>query len=156
MYTMKMSLIVLLVLAVCSTGAMAQDAEVQVELLEEAIVGLALYPDGETPVVDMPVRVWSVDKREMVYRSRTDGNGNFRIPQLESGQNYLFVGRVRINLKIFKGDANAAHQYHDIIMVVSRGMVIPATPSAAYAAIMDVIMAPIIINLPKDPPVVSP
>lgn len=149
--TMRFVLIIGFILTLSVSGVYAQDADVQVELLEEDIVGLALYPDGETPVVDMPVRVWSVDKKEMIFRSRTDENGNFRIPTLEAGKNYLFVGRVRVNLKIFKGDVNDSHQYHDIVMVVSRGMVVPAKPN-----IMEILMAPVIMRPPEDPPVISP
>lgn len=148
---MKKTLFILMVFAVSVVNTRGQSADVQVELLEEDIVGLAVYPDGETPAEDVPVRVWSVDRKEMIYRSRTDENGNFRIPRLESGQNYLFVGRVRINLKIFKPEAGAAHQYHDIVMVVSRGMVVPAKPN-----IMEIMLAPIIMRPPEDPRVVSP
>ena len=119
--------------------------------MEEDIVGLALYPDGQTPVVDMPVRVWSVDKKQMIFRSRTDNHGNFRIPRLEPGQNYLFVGRVRVNLKIFTAESGDTHQYHDIVMVVTRGMVIPAKPN-----VMEVLLAPVIMKPPEDPPVISP
>ncbi len=49
---------VVLALTVGVLSVYAQDDGLQVELLEEGITGLALYPDGETAVSDMPVRVW--------------------------------------------------------------------------------------------------
>ncbi|OVE75616.1 hypothetical protein BVX97_04320 [bacterium E08(2017)] len=148
---MKVSVKVAAVCMICAGTLFAQDNAVHVELAEHEIVGLALYPDGETPVVDLPVRVWSVDKKEMVFRSRTDKTGAFRVPRVESGENYLFIGRVRINLKMIKPDAGGVHQYHDIIMVVDRGMVLPARPN-----LMEVLVAPVIMRPPEDPPVISP
>lgn len=151
MIPVKKLIIYLFAGILCLVSAMGQDGGVQVELLEQEITGLALYPDGQTPVADMPVRVWNVDAKKIIFRGRTGRNGSFSIPRLEAGNNYLFVGRVRVNLRIFKPAPDTIHQSHDIIMVVSRGMVVPAKPN-----VMEVIMAPAIMKPPEDPPVISP
>lgn len=125
--------------------------EIHMEIITEEIVGVALYSDGQTPIVDLPVRVWDSDSRTIVYRTRTDRDGIFRIPKIGAGNCYVFVGRARINLTLLAMHGDLLVQRHDIVVVMPRGMLIPAS-----SRMMDLLIAPFIITPPDPPVVVSP
>jgi len=110
-------------------GWATEPADIPTPVVREEIVGVALRPDGITPIGDLPVRLWSVDRQEMIYRIRTKPDGTFRIPALRSEHYYLFVGRVRVNLKMIAPDDEAEwHQYHDLVVVLPNRVLVNASP----------------------------
>jgi len=133
----------------------AGDADKPTEVIRDEMVGVALYTDGVTPVSDLPVRVWSVDKQRMLYRSKTNTEGVFRIPVLRAGLCYLFVGTVRMNLSILAASESEWHQSNDIVVILTRRMLVGATPSVKpfwFVPALPFLASP---KIPK-PPVVSP
>jgi len=131
----------------------AEPADVPTPVVREEIVGVALRPDGVTPIGDLPVRLWSVDRQEMIYRTRTKPDGTFRIPRLRSEHYYAFVGRVRVNLKMIAPDDEGEwHQNHDLIVVLPTRILVSASP-----LVSDLMIAPLLMNaIPKKPRIVSP
>ena len=147
--------LVLCISFLAGVAALTADAvevvEAHMEIVTDEIVGVALYPDGITPIRDLPVRVWSVDGQKMIYRTRTDEDGVFQIPWLNEGRCYVFIGRVKVDLRVLTADVNTVHQHHDIVAVVPRGMLVSSRPH-----LMDVVMAGLLLPPPDEPRVVSP
>lgn len=124
----------------------------QVQVLPDEIVGVVVYPDGITPVVELPIRVWNLEKNRMVYRTETNDEGQFRIPAVvKGGQCYLFVGKLRIDLEIMRRNEALASQRHDLVIVVPRWMTV-TTGIRVY----DVLLASVLMQVPSLPRVVSP
>ncbi|MCK5850833.1 MAG: hypothetical protein KAH23_07950 [Kiritimatiellae bacterium] len=140
-----------LVSGFCWCTGHAEDLEPHMSLTPEEIVGVALFPDGETPVVNLPVRMWDMAAKKFVYRTRTNKHGVFNVPQLGKGLRSLFVGRVKIDLCVLKRETSGAPQHHDIVVVIPRKMIVSSHPG-----LLDVIIAPLLITPPDLPPVVSP
>jgi hypothetical protein len=123
----------------------------QLELVSKNIVGVVLFPDGETPVESLPIRVWDIDNRKMVHKSKTDADGVFRIPQTDVQRCYIFVGKVKIDTRMLAKNTGTLQQTHNIVVVLSRPMLI-----AGHSKIFDVIIAPVLMQPPDEPRVVSP
>ena len=132
-----------------ASGAGAVEAHM--DLHPQEIAGIALFPDGETPVSDLPVRVWDMAEKKFVYRTRTDEHGVFEAPQMGAGLHSLFVGRVKIDLCMIAEKAGRSAQRHDIIVVIPRKMIVSARPG-----LMDVLVAPAFFRPPEPARVVSP
>ena len=139
------------------------------EIVPEEIVGIALYPDGETPVAELPIRVWSQERRRIILRTRTAEDGTFRVPRTAVGPCFLFVGRVKMNLQMLPTGGDGTNQHHDIVVVVPRSLIVGQslptagviTGSSAAGALMtpyaaDILIAPSVIKPPPPEPVVSP
>ena len=141
------------VVGLCLTAVCAPAGEFKphVELLPYDIVGVALYPDGETPAVNLPIRVWDIERKKFIYRARTDHEGVFRVAQLDPGKCHLFVGRVKINLMMLARKQVALLQHHDIIVVLPRGLLIPSR-----TRLYEVLLAPALIQPPEPTKVISP
>jgi hypothetical protein len=101
---------------------------INIEFLEETIIGNVVYQDGITPVADLPVRVWSKDQKKMVFRTRTDKDGVFKLPRQQSGESFIFVGQVKIDMKTLTQGGDMLVQNHDLIVVLSRPFTIDMTP----------------------------
>jgi len=129
----------------------AEDLEPHMAVAPQEIIGVALFPDGRTPVVGLPVRIWDVAAKRFIYRSRTDKHGVFRVPRLGKGLCSLVVGRVKIDLWVFAKEMEGTPQRHDIVVVVPRKMVVSVSPH-----LFDVIILPALIRPPDSPRVVSP
>ena len=152
--------IILVAALLFAAGGMAPDVfcasnpdqgDAQMEIVSDDIAGVALYPDGETPVRDLPVRIWSIDRQRMIYRTSTDNDGVFEVPAMRVGRCYIFVGRVKVDIQVVRAGRTDLHQRHDIVVVVPHGMLVSAAPQ-----IMDVLIAPLIMQPPAEPRVVSP
>lgn len=136
-------------------GLAAPDADASaphMQLSSQPVVGVVLYPDGETPVPDLTVHVWSVAKERFVYRTRTDHEGGFEIPWMREGRGYIFVGNVKIDLQIVPSDAGGAVQRHDVVVVVPRKMIV----GSAGPRLIHVLSAPLLMTAPLLPSLVSP
>jgi hypothetical protein len=147
---------VILCVAACLVGCCGVDlglgaTEPHMEILPEEIVGVALFPDGETPIVDLPVRVWDIDENRMIYRDRTDEDGVFRIPEIGAERCYIFVGRVKIDLRVMMEDEDALWQHHDIVVVMPKKMLM-----VRQIRLLDVLIAPALMRPPDDDGYVSP
>jgi hypothetical protein len=148
---------------VASPGVRAENGEPHAELLPNDIAGVVLGPDGETPIEDLPVRVWSVDRRRYLYRTKTDKDGMFDIPRMRTGRCYLLVGGVKIDLRILSRRAGSLMQHHDIVIALPRRMVVASrletwiVPIALDAVgAWDILTAPELIRPPPPPIIVSP
>lgn len=126
-------------------------ATVHMDLPVNDIAGVALWPDGKTPVHDLPVRVWNADRNRMVYRTRTDRNGVFRIPNTPVARCWIFVGKVKVDLRILKTEDGTASQQHALVVVVPRHMLLASKPEMT-----DLVLAPLLLNAIPPPRVVSP
>ena len=128
----------------------SEETQPHAELIPEEIVGIALYPDGETPVSKLPVRVWDVEKKQFTHRSRTAEDGTFRVPKMKPGRSYLFVGGVKIDVRIL-AKSGIGPQQHDIVVALPRRMLVARQPK-----LYDLLLAPLLIQPPDPPQVVSP
>jgi hypothetical protein len=137
-------------------GMDAAQFKAHVELLPYDIVGVALYPDGETPAEGLPIRVWDLERRKFIFRSETDAEGVFRVPRLETGKCHLFVGQVKVNLQMLARTEIAMLQHHDIVVVLPRRMVIAQRPEIQDLVLYNVILAPTLISPPPETKVISP
>jgi hypothetical protein len=132
-------------------------AEPLLEIVPEEIVGIALYPDGITPVAELPIRLWSEARQRVIFRTQTAADGTFRVPRTAAGPCFLFVGRVKMNLRMLPPSAGGTYQQHDIIIVVPRSLVVgQGLPQAGIIMGTDVLIAPFLFKPPRKPPVVSP
>jgi hypothetical protein len=106
--------------------------------------GVVLYPDGETPVGKLHVRVWNADTDEVVYTARTGPDGVFEIPKLAEGNHYVTVGSVRIDMQLLKPRAGVTPQPHGIVVVVPKRLPIMQflIPGAGAAALAPQVMSP--------------
>lgn len=126
-----------------------------------ALRGVAVWADGETRVEKLRVRLWNAESESVVYRTRTDNNGMFVIPNVSEGPHYLTVGPVRISIDILQPRAGIVAQTHSIVVVIPKRL--PLTPSLASSAVLALPMEPSIANtggdalpLPEEPTVISP
>lgn len=118
-----------------------------IEIASKDIEGTVVYQDGETPVENLPIRIWSVEKEKMIYRSKTDLNGVFKIPKMLAGKNYIYIGRLKIDMKIFSAKSEAFMQNHDIIVALPRLYVVEMGQGVESAVIPTILTAPAIPTL---------
>jgi hypothetical protein len=106
--------------------------------------GVVLYPDGATPVDGLAVRVWDAENEKVIFKTRTDKNGVFQIPELKEGEHYVMVGGVRIDMRLLTARAGINPQPHALVVVVpKRAPMIPIlVPASAAAATFPKIMSP--------------
>ena len=136
-----MCMIILLVLATVGMLHAAPDVAIQ----PADVRGVVLFPDGETPVDGLKVRVWNADTEKVVYRTRTDENGVFSVPELVEGTHYVTVGPVRIDMRVLTARAGVTPQAHGFVVVVPKRMPLmqPFVPSSiSAAAIVPQVMSP--------------
>lgn len=122
MRAMCFALLAVLVVASVSMAATPPDLSV----LPAEFRGIVLYPDGKTPVEGLPVRVWDAQAEKIVYRTQTDDNGVFAIPEMTEGDHYVLVGSVRIDMRLLTARAGIVPQPHGLVVVVPR--VLPIAP----------------------------
>lgn len=139
-----------LAVLVASVATAVVQAAPDVTVLPAEVRGVVLFPDGQTPVDRLPVKVWNADTEEVVFRTRTDVNGIFDVPRLEEGNHFVTVGPVRIDMRILTARAGVTPQPHGFVVVIPKRMpmiqtLVPSTITAAAAA-----------ALPAAPEVVSP
>jgi hypothetical protein len=131
---------------------LAQHTEqAHMDLPVNTIVGVALWPDGKSPLHNLPVRVWNTEKNRMIYRTRTDNNGVFRIPKTPVARCWVFVGKVKVDLRILKTEEGTSSQQHALVVVVPRHMLLASKPEMT-----DLVIAPLLLNAIPPPRVVSP
>lgn len=88
------------------------------------VQGLVFFSDGQTPAVDVPVRIWDLEKREFIYETTTDQYGGFYLPKLDPGRYYITFDSIRLELEVLPKTtqlASLAQQPHDIIVIIPRG-----------------------------------
>lgn len=144
---MTMKGLALAVLTAVVAVGVAQAAP-DVTVLPAEVRGVVLFPDGQTPVDRLPVKVWNADTEEVIFRTRTDANGVFDVPRLEEGNHFVTVGPVRIDMQILTARAGIAPQPHGFVVVIPKRMpmittMVPSTITAAAAALP---LSPIIVS----------
>lgn len=147
---MKVLHVMLAVLVAFVAFGSAQAAP-DVAVLPAEVRGVVLFPDGQTPVDRLPVRVWNADTEEIVFKTRTNGDGVFDVPRLEEGNHYVTVGPVRIDMRVLTARAGITPQPHGFVVVIPKRMpmiqtLVPGTITSAAAA----------LNAEPPPEVVSP
>lgn len=151
----------LTVVLVCLLGlVVAHEASGQVEiphaeLVANEVVGAVFFADGETPVASFPVRLWSVDQERFLYRTRTNAQGEYRVPRLRAGRTYLMVGRVKIDLQVLAEEPGTLMQRHDIIVILPRRTLLTAKQVLYdyFAGMLPLLALP---EEPREPEIVSP
>jgi hypothetical protein len=125
-------------------GADAAPRPPDVAVLPADVRGVVLYPDGQTPVDHLRVRVWNAKTEEIVYKTETDKDGVFAVPRLDEGTHYVTVGPIRIDMRVLTARANVTPQTHAVVVVLPKRMpMIPALiPGAVAAAALPQIMSP--------------
>lgn len=128
-----------IIVAITATG-LAETAP-DLAVLPADFRGVVLYPDGETPVSKLRVRVWNSETEEIVHRTRTDRDGAFSIPKLPEGAHYVTVGPVRIDVRTLTGRAGVTPQPHGLVIVVPKrapaiNILVPAAAAAATTTVI--------------------
>ena len=118
-----------------------------IEIAAKDIEGTVVYQDGETPVENLPIRIWSVDKEKMIYRSKTDLNGVFKVPKMQEGKNLIFIGRLKIDMKIFSAQSEASMQNHDVIVALPRLYIVETGLGVESAITPSILTAPAVPTL---------
>jgi hypothetical protein len=132
-----------LALGVFCAAMVAQAATPDISVLPALVRGVVIRPDGETPVKDMPVRLWNADTDEVVYKTRTDGDGVFEVPSLREGNQYITVGPVRIEMRVLTARGGVTPQTHGVVVVVPKRMsLMPLLVPSLTAGVLPEIMSP--------------
>lgn len=142
---MRMTVWAVLALLVVVSAGVTRAAQPDVAVLPAEVRGVVLFPDGETPVDDLRVRVWNAETEKVVYRTRTDEDGLFSVPKLDEGTHYVTVGPVRIDMRVLTARAGVQPQAHGFVIVVPKRMPLmrPFVPSSiSAAAIVPQVMSP--------------
>ena len=150
----KRIILALFACVLCTMGqlVLADEFVAEVQVMPDEIVGVVLYPDGTTPVIDLPVRIWDTDRNRMVHRTKTNSEGVFRIPTMKEGRFYLFVGGLRIDMEVLLANKELLSQQHDLVIVLPRKMTLGTS-----VKVYDLLLIPLLIREPPPPPkVVSP
>jgi hypothetical protein len=84
-----------------------------------SLTGQVLYPDGETPAANVPIRVWSVVDKKFIYEGTTDEKGMYRIPALGPGQ-YVVIAGDRVRVEVVVSDA-ASTTGKPLNIIIPRG-----------------------------------
>lgn len=82
--------------------------------------GFVFYADGQTPAVEVPVRVWDLKERKFIYETLTGKDGSFQLPKFEPGQYYVTFDTLRLDLAVAPIDEAKAQQPHDIVVILPR------------------------------------
>jgi hypothetical protein len=133
---MKHSILGLLAVVLwASVGSAAPTPDISVPSAE--FRGIMLSADGTTPSTGVTVRVWDTQTEKVIFRTQTDQNGEFAIPELTDGDRYITASSVRIDVRLLRSRAGIIPQPIGIVIVVPR-TVIPELqiriPSAATEA----------------------
>jgi hypothetical protein len=132
-----------LVFGVLATAGVA-DTPPDVTVLPAEVRGIVLFPDGETPVDGLKVRVWNAETERIVFRTRTNTDGVFDIPHLDEGRHYVTVGPVRIDMRVLTARGGVTPQPHGVVVVVPKriSMMPILVPGAAAAVAIPQTMSP--------------
>lgn len=154
-----------MIIATVMAGLVAGNALAQGEpdmLMPKAkIRGVVLLQDGETPVSDLRVRVWNATSEEIVFKTTTNDDGLFEVPDFTSaGSYYVTVGPVKVDLSVLAA-RSAAPQHNGFVMVLPKRMPLlqtltPSTITAAAAPALTQAPAAAAPALTQAPQVVSP
>jgi hypothetical protein len=123
---------------------------IHADWVREDVVGVVLHPDGVTPVSDLPVHVWDSGENKVIFKTKTDENGQFRVPYMNVGESFMYIGRVRVHLNIVDKEAGILSQQHTIVVVTARHMNYGPLP------LLELLILPELIQPPPSPPRVSP
>ncbi len=140
-----------LAFAVSVAAARADYSGAHATFLPNEVAGIVLQADGQTPVAGFPVRVWNVDRNRFIFRTVTDQNGNFYVPPLASGESYVLVGRVRVNLSVLQPSDMVVSQRHDLIVALPRRALI-----TGRGVFYQTMITPLGLAIPRETQVVSP
>ncbi len=131
----------------CASSVWAAVQTPDLTVLPAAFRGVVLYEDGETPVSGLPVRVWDAKTEKVVFRTKTNADGVFTIPEMDEGDRYVTVGSVRIDMRLLTARAGIVPQTHGLVVVMPKAMpLIPLAPilipTTAAAALVPQIVSP--------------
>jgi hypothetical protein len=84
--------------------------------------GKVIYPDGKTPAVETPLRLWSVQDSKFLYEGKTDEKGAYRVGPLENGRYLMVFGdRVFVDVQV---DASASSETRTLDVIVPHGQAV--------------------------------
>ena len=136
--------LLIIAVALASMTSLVAAVSPDLSVLPGEFSGVVMYPDGRTPVEGLAVRVWDAQTEKIVFRTRTDKDGAFGIPELPEGDRYVTVGSVRIDMKLLTARAGITPQPHGLVIVLPKRMPLAPIliPSTATAAALPKIMSP--------------
>jgi hypothetical protein len=100
------------------TNMLAQDMSV----LPGSLRGIVLWPDGKTPVEDMRIHVWDAKNERTVFKTRTNDDGVFHLPEFTEGELYLTAGPVRIDMTVLTPQDGLITQPHAVVIILPKVM----------------------------------
>lgn len=118
----KSWLLVSCLLALGRTGASAKSPYVVSPVTSAEVQGFVFYADGQTPAVDVPVRLYDIAHREFIYHTMTDDFGSYVLPRLEPGRYFLTFDWLKLELEVKPLGRGEVQQPHDVIVIIPRGL----------------------------------
>tara|TARA_R110000824_G_scaffold218435_1_gene405026 strand:+ start:3119 stop:3583 length:465 start_codon:yes stop_codon:yes gene_type:complete len=122
---MKKTLIAIFSILMISCAAIAQEPDMIMP--KNWIRGVVLLQDGETPVNNLKVRVWDAEKEIIVFKTTTNDDGLFKVPDFDdSGNYYVTIGPVKVDLLVVNA-RGVVPQHNGFVMVMPKRMPLSAT-----------------------------
>jgi hypothetical protein len=143
---MKKAILTVAALAITTCWTLAARAP-DMAVLPAELRGVVLGSDAQTPADGLAVRVWDASTEKIIYRTKTDQNGVFAIPELKEGDHYITVGSVRLDMRLLTARAGITPQAHGVVIVMPRRIglapiLLPTTFVTAAPVALPQIMSP--------------
>ena len=128
----KNVLLTTLILAIAIITPICSDVYAQdMSVLPGSLRGIVLWPDGVTPVDDMRIHVWDAKNERTVFKTRTNKDGVFNLPEFTQGDLFLTAGPVRIDMTVLKPQNGIVTQPHAVVVILPK--VMPFIPNLVPA-----------------------
>lgn len=138
--------------------------------------GVVIWADSQAPIDGMRVRVWDASTERVIYRTVTDNDGVFRIPEMGEGDHFITIGSLRVDMRILEPRSGVVTMSHGMVIALPRRLPLGAPMVSGGSLLLlpqepDVRLArditpptPVpgvppetpILPIPPDPPIVSP
>ena len=137
--------------------------------------GVVVWADSMGPIDGMRVRVWNAATERVVYRTVTDNDGVFSIPQMGEGDHFITIGSLRVDMRVLEPRSGVVTMSHGMVIALPRRLPLGA-PMVGGGSLLLLPQDPDlrtaredppsppgpddpdtpILPIPPDPPVVSP
>jgi hypothetical protein len=143
---MKRMILTVAVLVLSGVSAWAARSP-DMSVLPAEFRGMVLNSDGRTPADGLQVRVWDASTEKVIFKTRTDRNGVFDIPELKEGDHYITVGSVRVDMRLLTARAGITPQPHGLVIVIphrigAAPILLPTTLITAAPVALPQVMSP--------------
>ncbi len=100
------------------TGVRVRNAEI----LGRVFVVGEREEEDEYPAEDVRVRVTEQENNEVLSETRTNADGRFELPQFDVGTYWLYIGKLRLELRVIEDPEMVAELPKIIIAVIPKEM----------------------------------